>query len=152
LREGFEACGIARARLDIRPRATHDAFLATHRQVDIALDTFPYHGTTTTCFSLWMGVPVLTLVGATHASRVGLTLLSSVGLPELAAADASAYVGNATLYAARLDELAALRSGLRERIVQSALTDGRACARELEQAYRNMWVAWCGQLDDRSSS
>ncbi len=141
--EGFAACGIASKRLGIQPRLTHDAFLAAHREVDIALDAFPYHGTTTTCFSLWMGLPVLVRLGPTHVSRVGLSLLSSVGLAALAASDDDRYVETAVALAQDLDALAAMRVTLRERMLGSALTDGRACARSLEQVYRQMWATWC---------
>jgi protein O-GlcNAc transferase len=141
--EGFGAQGIAPERIDIRPRVTHEAFLSAHREIDIALDAFPYHGTTTTCFSLWMGVPVVVRVGSTHASRVGLSLLSSVGLEVLAAHDDDAFVETAVALAQDLPALAAMRAGMRERMLGSTLTDGLACARSLEHAYREMWTGWC---------
>ena len=143
IREGFERCGIASERLDIRPRVGHEEFLAAHREVDIALDAFPYHGTTTTCFSLWMGVPVVTLTGAEHRSRVGLTLLASAGLTDLAASTSDDFVRAAAHLAGDIGALAALRSGLRDRLLKAPLTDGAGCARALERAYRDMWAAWC---------
>lgn len=143
LRELFATSGVAAGRIELRPRVSHEAFLEAHREVDIALDSYPYHGTTTTCFSLWMGVPVISLVGRTHLSRVGLTLLSSVGLEALAAPDFDGYVNAAASLARHPERLAALRSGLRERVRDSALTDGAACARALETAYRRMWAERC---------
>ena len=151
LRELFAASGLASGRIEVRPRVTHEAFLEAHREVDIALDSYPYHGTTTTCFSLWMGVPVVSLVGRTHVSRVGLTLLSSVGLEALAAPDYDGYVNAAASLARDPQRLGALRSGLRDRMLASALTDGAACARALEAAYRRMWVEWCSRTPDRAS-
>src|SRR5204863_7173545 len=121
------------------------AFLAAHREVDIALDTFPYHGTTTTCFSLWMGVPVISLIGATHVSRVGLSLLSNTGFKELAAPAEDEYVASAVRLAHDGDALGALRRGVRERLRTSSLTDGATCAQVLEQAYGEMWLAWCNK-------
>ena len=143
IRAGFAACGIDTDRLDIRGRVTHESFLAAHREVDIALDTYPYHGTTTTCFSLWMGVPVVTLAGATHVSRVGVSLLAAVGLDRLCAHDRDEYVQIAARLAGDVSALATLRSDLRRRVSESRLTDGAACARSLEAAYRDIWASWC---------
>jgi len=139
LRKLFSEQGIPGERLEFRPRMSHEAFLEAHREVDIALDAFPYHGTTTTCFSLWMGVPVVSLIGATHVSRVGLTLLSNAGLPELAAQTDDDFVMRAAALAHDPRRLAEIRSGLRQRILASPLADGAGCARALEQAYRAMW-------------
>ncbi|MCW5606371.1 MAG: tetratricopeptide repeat protein, partial [Burkholderiales bacterium] len=91
VRELFAAHGIDDERLEILPRLPHEAFLAAHGHADIALDAFPYHGTTTTCFSLWMGLPVVTLAGVTHVSRVGVSFLTNIGLPELVARDTDDY-------------------------------------------------------------
>ncbi|HYH41191.1 MAG TPA: tetratricopeptide repeat protein, partial [Burkholderiales bacterium] len=119
VRDAFASHGIGAERLKLAARTSHEGFLAAHRDVDIALDAFPYHGTTTTCFSLWMGVPVVTLAGVTHVSRVGLSLLTSVGLPELAARDDDEYVTIAVSLAGNLERLGALRAGLRERMLRS---------------------------------
>jgi predicted O-linked N-acetylglucosamine transferase (SPINDLY family) len=117
--------------------------VAQYGQIDIALDTFPYHGTTTTCEALWMGIPVVTMAGAMHVSRVGVSLLSNVGAAELIARDADQYVKIAADLAADLPRLANMRATLRQRIENSALTDGRRLARDIEAAYRTMWRAWC---------
>ena len=139
----FAANGIGPGQLEFLPRMSHDDFLGAHARVDIALDAFPYHGTTTTCFSLWMGLPVIVLAGNTHASRVGVTLLRSVGLGHLAAAGEDDYVGAAVGLAGNLAALADTRSGMRARIAASALADGPACARFVEAAFRSMWHDWC---------
>lgn len=146
IREHFAVFGIGNDQLKIRPRLTHEAFLEAHRHVDIALDSFPYHGTTTTCFSLWMGVPVVSLTGNSHASRVGLTLLTSIGLADLAASTQDAYVAAAVRLAHNLDALADMRSGLRRRMLSSPLTDGAAYAGALEDAYREIWRTWCSKV------
>jgi predicted O-linked N-acetylglucosamine transferase (SPINDLY family) len=139
----FAEHGIDAARLDIRPRMAFEAFLAVHGEADIALDTFPYHGTTTTCFSLWMGLPVVTLAGAVHLSRVGVSLMSNLGRPEWVAREPAEYVEIAARLAADTDRLAGLRFGLRERMLRSPLTDGAGTARALENAFREMWTSWC---------
>jgi predicted O-linked N-acetylglucosamine transferase (SPINDLY family) len=125
------------------PTPSIASHLAAYRRVDIALDTFPYHGTTTTCEALWMGVPVVTRAGRTHASRVGVSLLTNVGLPEMIAADEDAYARIAVRLAADEARLAELRSGLRGRMAASPLTDAPRLARNVEAAYREMWRKWC---------
>lgn len=120
-----------------------DAHLERYNQVDIALDTYPYNGVTTTCEALWMGVPVLSRTGATQASRQGLSLLKAVGLEQLACADDDALAARARALAADLPGLAELRAGLRERMLASPLTDAKAFTRQLEQAYRKAWKKWC---------
>ena len=127
--ERLKAAGVAEARFELFPpmkEAGHH--LQTYTQMDISLDTFPYHGTTTTCESLLMGVPVVSLVGSTHGSRVGLSLLSAAGFAEWAAADEEAFVAVATRLAADRAGLAALRQSLRGRLLASALCDGKAMA------------------------
>jgi predicted O-linked N-acetylglucosamine transferase (SPINDLY family) len=140
----FSACDIPPDRLDFR-RATssHAEHLRQYDDVDIALDTYPYHGTTTTCEALWMGVPVITLVGDRHQSRVGWSLLTNAGLPELAARTPREYVRIAVGLAKDLPRLSALRKGLNEQMRRSPLMDATGFARDIEAVYRQMWQRWC---------
>jgi predicted O-linked N-acetylglucosamine transferase (SPINDLY family) len=140
----FAAQGIAPARVTFAAwRDRRSDHLTAYADVDIALDTSPYHGTTTTCEALWMGVPVVTRTGGTHVSRVGATLLMHTGLPELVAADDEAFVAAATGLARDAARRAALRAGLRERLAASPLTDAATFTRSLEAAYRTVWRSWC---------
>ncbi len=120
-----------------------DRHLALYGAMDIALDTFPYHGTMTTCEALWMGVPVVTLAGATHVSRVGVSLLSNAGLPELVAQDPDHYVRIASTLAADKVRLAELRLNLRQQMEHSPLMDAPHYAANIEAAYRQIWRQWC---------
>lgn len=119
--------------------------LARYGEVDLALDTFPYAGTTTTCEALWMGVPVVTLAGRAHVSRTGLSILKAVGLEELAASKEEEYVEIAASLAGDLEKLAELRAGMRQRLRGSRLLRAGEFVRDLEQAYRGMWKRWCAR-------
>jgi predicted O-linked N-acetylglucosamine transferase (SPINDLY family) len=121
--------------------------LAIYGQVDISLDTFPYNGTTTTCEALWMGVPVIALAGKRHAARVSLDILTRLDLPELVAQDQDEYVRIAANLANDRARLIELRSTLRPRMLKSRLMDGKAHARALEDAYRQMWKTWCASSE-----
>lgn len=118
-----------------RPVAGH---LALYRRIDIALDAFPYNGTTTTCEALLMGVPVVTLAGTVHASRVGASLLTALGRPEWVAESREAYVEIARDLAGDLDRLASIRASLRERLLASPLCDRIGFARRIETAFAAM--------------
>ncbi len=118
---------------------TRSEHLATYARVDIALDPFPYNGTTTTCEALWMGVPVVALAGQVHRSRVGASILHYSGLDELLAQDVDAYVHKALALAADVPALAPLRQNLRQRMASSTFMDADAAVRDLESAYRKMW-------------
>ena len=140
VRAVFEAEGLDAGRIDLigwRP-ASGDHLTEYHR-VDIALDSLPYHGTTTTCEALLMGVPVITLAGAAHVTRVGASLLHTVGLDELIAADEDDYVRRAADLARDADRRGRLRDGLRERLLASPLCDAAAHSRAMEGAIRSMW-------------
>ena len=112
--------------------------------VDIALDTHPYNGTTTTCEALWMGVPVVTLAGDVHMARVGASLLHSAGLDELIATDGEAYVAIAVALANDEARRRTLRTGVRERLAASALLDHAGFTRKLEQVYRDYFAGITG--------
>ncbi len=140
VRERFAGAGIDPARLELLGwEPSPEGHLATYRRVDVALDSFPYNGTTTTCEALWMGVPVVALEGDRHAGRVGASLLGTLGLQELLAKDVGEYVRIGQRLAADLPRLAALRSGLRERVRASALRDETGFVRELEDGYLRLW-------------
>lgn len=113
--------------------------LEAYARIDIALDPFPYNGTTTTCEALWMGVPVIALAGDAHRARVGTSILHHSGLGELLTRDVDAYVDKALALAGDIGGLNTLRHSLRERMAGSELLDARAATRDLENAYREMW-------------
>jgi predicted O-linked N-acetylglucosamine transferase (SPINDLY family) len=117
--------------------------LRLYNQMDLALDTFPYNGTTTTCEALWMGTPVLTFTGESHASRVGASLLMHTGLGELVAEDRQGYIARAVALGRDWDALAKVRMGLREKFASSPVMDAARLARGLEKAYREAWQAYC---------
>ncbi len=114
-----------------------------YNKVDIALDTFPYNGTTTTCEALWMGVPVISLAGTSHHSRVGLSLLNSAGLPEMVAESSQEYIDKVLELAADTSRLSELRVSLREHLKASPLTDAKRISESIESAYRDMWKRFC---------
>lgn len=118
--------------------------LACYHQVDVALDPFPYHGTTTTCEALWMGVPVVTLRGDRHLSRVGASLLTAVGHPEWIAANPDDYPAIAARLASEPSLLATLRTGMREEMLRSPLMDHAGQAARFGDALRRCWQEWCG--------
>jgi protein O-GlcNAc transferase len=141
--EKFTRQGIAAERIELLSvKTSFGEHLNTYNRVDIALDTFPYNGTTTTCEALWMGVPVITFAGSTHASRVGVSLLSNVGLPGLVAGTSEEYVSIAVNLAGDLERLSALREGLRDRMAHSPLTDAKRLVISLENCYRKIWEKW----------
>jgi predicted O-linked N-acetylglucosamine transferase (SPINDLY family) len=147
----FASEGIAAERLELRPwQNTRSGHLQSYDEVDIALDTFPYNGTTTTCEALWIGVPVIGLRGEMHMARVGATLLESAGLPELVADSDDQYVELAVQLAGDLARLAALRSSMREKLSRSRLLDRTTFVRRFEDALRTAWTGWCSRPGPRT--
>ena len=144
VRRIFQSEGISPERLELmgweESAVNH---LALYNQIAIALDPFPYNGTATTCEALWMGVPVITLAGKTHVSRVGVSLLSNLGLTELIAESSEDYIRIAVELANDLPRQRNLHSTLRQQMEQSPLRDAPKFARNVEAAYRRMWQAWC---------
>ncbi len=142
--ERFAVHGIGADRLVLKEPVPRAEYLAPYRQVDIALDPFPYPGITTSVESLWMGVPVLTLTGESFMSRQGIGLLMNAGLSEWIAIDADDYVAKAIAHAGDLQRLAALHNGLRQQVVASPIFDALRFAKNFEAALRGMWQKWCG--------
>lgn len=127
LAEAFQAHGIDRDRLQLvgwSPNTEHH--LEIYNQIDIALDTYPYNGTTTTCESLWMGRPVVTWRGSRHASRVGASLLNTLGITDLVASSLEDYIDIATGLANDPQKLARTSANLRRRMLGSILCDREA--------------------------
>ncbi len=142
--EAFGNAGIESHRIELLPRTEGTAqHLSLYNRLDIALDPFPYNGTTTTCEALWMGVPVITLEGTSHASRVGASLVHAAGLSDLIGHSPEQYVRIAAELAADRDRLASLRASMRERLEASPLRDEINYTQRLESAYRQMWESWC---------
>lgn len=139
IRGVFAAAGIAPERIALNgEELSVAAHLSLYHGVDIALDPFPYNGTTTTCEALWMGVPVVTLAGRVHAARVGASLLTHTRLTEWIASSPARYLEIAHTAGHELPRLAALRAGLRERLRTSPLCDAEKFTRDLEAAYATM--------------
>lgn len=143
LAELFINQGIARERLSFYPKAQMKDYLELHHQVDICLDTFPYPGGTTSCHSLSMGVPTITLIGESPVKRAGALLLNHVGLPQFIAIDVADYVAKSIYWSTHLAELAAIREGLRSRFANSPMCQPDAIAASVEYALRKMWHQWC---------
>ena len=123
----------------------HLDLLRTYNSIDIALDPFPYGGGLTTCEALWMGVPVITCPGETFAGRHSLSHLSNVGLTETIAGNLDEYVALAVSLAGDLERLAGMRAGLRQRMADSPLCDGKRFAENFVQLLRGAWREWCSQ-------
>jgi protein O-GlcNAc transferase len=139
IHELFAAGGVSPERVVLDGRELSvSAHLALYHQVDVALDAFPYNGATTTCEALWMGVPVVTLAGATHVSRVGASLLTHLGAQDWIATTSDDYLAIARRLVADLLALSRIRAGLRERMRVSALCDAVGFTRALETTYAGL--------------
>ena len=131
--------GAAGDRIEFVGKQSRQDYLKLHQRIDLMLDTIPYNGHTTACDALWMGTPIVTLAGPIPVSRAGLSLLSNLGLGELAAKTPQEYVKIAAGLAGDLPRLRGLRATLRERVKASPLMDGPRFARNVEQLYRGFY-------------
>jgi predicted O-linked N-acetylglucosamine transferase (SPINDLY family) len=135
----FADCGIDTTRIEpLPPTVPLSVFLAEYSRMDIALDTVPYNGGTTTCDALWMGVPVVTLPGGRFCSRMGASVLKTVGLEEFVATNADDYVRLATTLAADARRLRTLRSSLRNRVRDSLLCNSKQFTSDFEETIRTI--------------
>jgi len=140
----FAERGIAGERLDLRRGSDAPGYLGIYAEIDVGLDTLPYSGGVTTCESLWMGVPVLTLWGVRPAGRNSAALLARAGLADWTVQTPDQYVTLAAGLGNNLERLAQLRTKLRDQVA-GTLCDAGRFTRTLEDAYRNMWRRWCIQ-------
>jgi protein O-GlcNAc transferase len=145
LRGIFAAHGVAAGRIDCLAAMPYERYLASHHDIDIALDTFPCNGVTTTVHSLWMGVPVVVRSGACCVSRAASSQLVNVGLGDLIARSASEYREIAVALAADAGRRQALRANLRAMMAAAPNTDAAGVTAELEALYRRMWTDWCSR-------
>jgi predicted O-linked N-acetylglucosamine transferase (SPINDLY family) len=150
LLQRLTACGISSAQAELVPPLPRTAYLARYGHVDIALDTSPYNGHTTTLDAAWTGVPTVTLVGQNHRSREGLAVARHLGLTDLAASTPEEYIAVAERLAKSPTRLAQLRAELRGRLARSALMDFPRLANALENVYRSGWKHFCRRV--RSAS
>jgi predicted O-linked N-acetylglucosamine transferase (SPINDLY family) len=148
--ERFARHGVTEERLILHPRTHVQAYLTLHHQVDLILDTFPYSGATTSAHAIWMGVPVLTLVGNAMSSRQTAAILYPTGLDRFVTHTEEEFVAQAVYWTEHLDELNGLRGVLRERINRSPLMDVTPIARAMENAMRIIWQRWCKGLPAES--
>ncbi len=139
LREKFALQGIEESRITLYARMPLDEYRSLLLQADIALDTSPFNGGTTTCETLYLGLPLITLKGEAFISRMGYAILKSLDLEELAADTPEHYVQTAVALSRDLDKLALLRQGMRQRIQQSSLSQELEFTKKIEAAYRTMW-------------
>ena len=143
LLERFARSGIAAERVTCLGRSGRDDHLAQFADVDISLDPFPTNGGVSTWESLYMGVPVVTKLGLTLSGRVAGAIMTSIGLTDFVGGNDEDYLAIALRWAAKPAELAALRSGLRERIANSDSGNPERYCRKVEELYRRFWQDYC---------
>jgi protein O-GlcNAc transferase len=141
--QAFERHGIAAARIEFVSQIPLREYLETYRRIDIGLDTFPYHGHTTSLDAAWMGVPTISRIGDKVVGRGGLSIARNLGLPGLAAEDDAGFVSTATDLANERPRLVTLRETLRARLRASPIMNAAEFARNLERAYRTAFRRWC---------
>jgi len=139
----FAEEGIDAERIMFHARSTMEDYLALHGQVDIALDTFPYNGGTTTWHAVWMGVPTLTIAGDMPQGRISTSILEQVGLEQFVATNKADFIEKAIYWADMLPALAEVRASLRTRFSHSPAGQPAVIADGLHQAFRTVWQRWC---------
>jgi predicted O-linked N-acetylglucosamine transferase (SPINDLY family) len=139
----FEKNGIKRDRVQCVGALPFEQYLKMHHKIDIMLDTQPWTGHTTSCHALWMGIPILTLSGNRHASRIGQRLMLALNMPEWVALDHHDFVKKAVLFAKDRNGLDILRKNMRTRILESGISDRKQYVHSLEKIFRQLWIEWC---------
>ena len=122
-----------------QPSPSIEEHLSLYNTIDIGLDPFPFNGATTTCEALWMGVPVITLLGDRHVGRVGASILTNIGLEDFIAHDINGYIELAVEMSSNLKYLMEIKTGLRKQMQNAPLSDGLSFAKDFEILYQDMW-------------
>lgn len=141
--EWFGEYGIDLSRITFQKKIPDKGYLTVYNDIDILLDTFPWSGHTTACEALWMGVPVLTLYGQTHAGRMVSSVLSNCGLEKWIAYSKEEYVHKAAEMTGSIQDIVNLRRQMRTRLLKSSLLNGLQYTRNLERVYREVWRRYC---------
>jgi predicted O-linked N-acetylglucosamine transferase (SPINDLY family) len=131
-RERFVGLGLPIERVELLPPLARNVYLQAYSEVDVALDTFPYPGGTTTTEALWMGVPTITLDGVSMLARQGLALMCAAGMPEWVAGSVDEYVEKAVQICANPRQIVSMRKQVRSQVQGSPLFDTRRFARDFE--------------------
>ena len=139
----FEKYGIFKKRLKFIGKLSFDHYLKLHHNIDIMLDTFPWTGHTTSCHALWMGIPILTIKGNKHSSRIGQCLMNALEMPEWIAEDYDSFVKKACHFSKEINDLQRIRACLRNRIQSAKISNRKQYAQLLENTFRNIWYQWC---------
>lgn len=145
LLETFASFGVDQSRISFIEYLPLDEFRKVTQTADIALDTFPYNGGTTTCEVLLCGVPVVSLIGNSFYSRMGYAILKDFGLDHFAVKTEEDYVKVAVALANDLNQLTTVRASMEDRIKQSSLLDEAGFTKDLEKAYQEMWQNLCAE-------
>jgi len=149
----FESGGVPKDRVELLGEGDQMKLLLAYGKVDLALDPFPYSGGVTTLEAIWMGVPVVTLAGNTFAGRHSASHLTAAGLGSFCTYSVDDYIDLAVSWSQRRDELALLRSGLRNHVAESPLNDQIRFGDNLDRALKNLWRDWCSQsLEKRANT
>ncbi len=139
----FEKRGIKKNRISFKTSQSKlEGHLKQYANVDIALDSFPYNGTTTTFEALWMNTPVISLGGKTHASRVGHSILNYTGVAELAVSDQQHYIDKAVSLSNDTDQLNQYRKSLRKKLADSSITNQQRFSQSVARILRQQWIEW----------
>ncbi|MDH3326112.1 MAG: hypothetical protein OEM38_05265, partial [Gammaproteobacteria bacterium] len=140
----FKEFGIDQNRIEFHQNInSRDEHMSYYNNVDICLDPFPYNGTTTTFEAIYMGVPVISLSGESHYSRVGFSILSNLKLNELIASSTEKYVEIAQNLSADVSRIKKYRCSLRETLLTSPLTDAKSFSDNFERLLRETWYSYC---------
>jgi len=139
----FAECGIAKERVEFAGISLPLEYLAAYNEIDIALDPFPYNGGSTSLDTLWMGVPFVTMAGRLAVERDGADILTHIGSPDLIAETPEQYVRAAVFLADAVPRISDLRRNVRRALQTSCLMDEAGLVHRVEDAFREMWRAWC---------